>query len=292
LAVIYDNNDVSSDRTIAVMRIFILVILLSLGNVFGLRTFGVGSMRHRVIIPMNDADSRHSFALNAYEVVHSIDATLAGQLFGCGSVVGAGFVQAAVEPEKSEMTGSPVEKKYDIYRDSILRYAGYLNEIGEAFRPLVPGTIVIASYVLALTYVGADAVSKGIDAGKLTPVVPEEDRTFYNSFVGCTTAAAIDTLSFQLLASIFFPGFIINRWVTLCGYLTHDVLDTSFVGDGFALGPYTVDAAAIADGLPTLMGLLLIPIIVTPLDALTEKILDTTIRPFLATRFPPCALPF
>ena len=29
---------------------------------------------------------------------------------------------------------NPDDPDYDIYRDSLLRYAGYANEVGEAFR--------------------------------------------------------------------------------------------------------------------------------------------------------------
>ena len=222
----------------------------------------------------------------SYELVHSITPLFGAELTGCASVIGAGILTANTEPE-IDMGVSVVEKEYDIYRDSLLRYAGYLNEIGEAFRPLVPVYIVLLSYVAALTYVSADGISKGIAAGKLTPDVPESDRKFTNSELGCTVAAAVDTLSFQLLASILFPGYIINRWVTLCGYLTHDVLDLS----GLA-GLAGVPMETVQDFLPTALGLALIPLIVAPLDALTEKILDNTVRPFLYTRFPPCALPF
>ena len=49
----------------------------------------------------------------------------------------------------------------DIYRDSLLRYLGYANEVGEAFRPLVPVELVYASYVLAIGYILADTVDKG-----------------------------------------------------------------------------------------------------------------------------------
>ena len=55
----------------------------------------------------------------------------------------------------------------DIFRDSPLRYAGYLNEVGEAFRPLVPEFVVYLSYVAALSYVFADTASKGKAAAEL-----------------------------------------------------------------------------------------------------------------------------
>merc|ERR1712048_63605 len=44
------------------------------------------------------------------------------------------------------------EVEVDIYRDTILRYAGFLNEMGEAFRPIVAENVVILSYVLTITY--------------------------------------------------------------------------------------------------------------------------------------------
>lgn len=38
---------------------------------------------------------------------------------------------------------------------------GYANEVGEAFRALVPVSMVWASYAVATAYVSADAVDKG-----------------------------------------------------------------------------------------------------------------------------------
>ena len=42
--------------------------------------------------------------------------------------------------------------KYDIWRDSLLRYAGYANEIGEAFAPIFP-KFLKPSYGISLLYV-------------------------------------------------------------------------------------------------------------------------------------------
>lgn len=39
--------------------------------------------------------------------------------------------------------------------------AGYANEVGEAFRALVPVSFVWGSYAVATAYVTADAVDKG-----------------------------------------------------------------------------------------------------------------------------------
>ena len=62
---------------------------------------------------------------------------------------------------------SPDDPDYDIYRDSLLRYAGYANEVGEAFRAqFAPYTYkgwnapVSLTYAVAITYCAADALDK------------------------------------------------------------------------------------------------------------------------------------
>ena len=102
------------------------------------------------------------------------------------------------------------------HRDTPLRYAGYLNEVGEAFRPLVPSYLVILSYVLAITYVFSDARSKGL----------RTDNHPLNRNSGCGAAAVVDTLAFQFVASIIIPGTIINRWVSFCSYITFNFVST------------------------------------------------------------------
>ena len=46
--------------------------------------------------------------------------------------------------------------------------AGYANEVGEAFRALVPVSMVWASYAVATVYVTADAVDKGKKAAAVS----------------------------------------------------------------------------------------------------------------------------
>ena len=43
------------------------------------------------------------------------------------------FIQKNLKKNKFRMV-NPDDPDYDIYRDSLLRYAGYANEVGEAFR--------------------------------------------------------------------------------------------------------------------------------------------------------------
>jgi hypothetical protein len=58
------------------------------------------------------------------------------------------------------------DNTYDLYKHSPLRYLGYANELGEAFRSFLPKSVVVASYVVASGYALGDAVDKGYTAYK------------------------------------------------------------------------------------------------------------------------------
>ena len=66
------------------------------------------------------------------------------------------------------MSEQEPEKEYDIYRDSLLRYCGYANEVGEAFRAQTAHMTykgfngpVSLTYAIATAYCAADALDKG-----------------------------------------------------------------------------------------------------------------------------------
>uniref|UniRef100_A0A8C5VV49 Mitochondrial fission process protein 1 n=1 Tax=Microcebus murinus TaxID=30608 RepID=A0A8C5VV49_MICMU len=63
----------------------------------------------------------------------------------------------------------------DLYRDTWVRYLGYANEVGEAFRSLVPAAVVWLSYGVASSYVLADAIDKGKKAGEGFLPLPQLD---------------------------------------------------------------------------------------------------------------------
>ena len=70
--------------------------------------------------------------------------------------------------------------------------AGYANECGEAFRPLVPVEIVYFTYFLAISYVLADTVDKG----KKGAAAPGDDSTLRATF------GAVDTFMWQAGTSL------------------------------------------------------------------------------------------
>ncbi|KAK6032200.1 hypothetical protein OSTOST_01624, partial [Ostertagia ostertagi] len=95
-------------------------------------------------------------------------------------------------------------RQIDLYRDTPIRYLGYANEIGEAFRSMLPVAAVRSTYVVALGYACADALDKSNKAYKLYRNNPEKRRTK-------VAIAAGDTFLWQALASVAIPGFTINR---------------------------------------------------------------------------------
>ncbi|XP_021567087.1 mitochondrial fission process protein 1 isoform X1 [Carlito syrichta] len=131
----------------------------------------------------------------------------------------------------------------DLYRDTWVRYLGYANEVGEAFRSLVPAAVVWLSYGVASSYVLADAIDKGKKAGEVPS--PEAGRSTR------VTVAVVDTFVWQALASVAIPGFTINRVCAASLYV---------------LGTATRWPLAVRKWTTTALGLLTIPIIIHPID--------------------------
>lgn len=231
------------------------------------------------------------------------------------------------------------EEEYDIYRDSLLRYLGYSNELGEALRPVLPAAY-LASYALAFAYVFADSADKGQRADKKkrqklakntflmldkgcegcltkddmkvafkklqTPLSDAEIDQYFAKL--CTNGSEVidlqqfmaafdeeddkllrlvestekpsndsgpldnpflvaggDALIWQVIASVALPGFTINRFVTLAEIGCEAQAANNII----------------AEYLPTVLGLSLIPIVCKPLDELADVGLDATLRPLL-----------
>ncbi|EDV46539.1 uncharacterized protein Dere_GG18153 [Drosophila erecta] len=67
-----------------------------------------------------------------------------------------------IRRDKDTKKTSTAVQDVDIYRDTFIRYMGYSNEIGESFRPLVPKSLVAASYGMAIGYVCTDTFDKAL----------------------------------------------------------------------------------------------------------------------------------
>ena len=215
--------------------------------------------------------------------LHAIDAVVLEQCAGYAAIptcfVGTGAFLLGREPEGTKLEGAllgnngevlsndPVEEgEVDIYRDTALRYAGYANEVGEAFAPLTPGWCVPFSYAVAITYVIADTVDK-------TKKVLDGTKYSGENLNTCAAIEGVDALIWQLAASVALPGYTIHQLVAIVVAL----LDAS-----------GVDQTGVISALPTACGLAMIPFIVKPLDELAEVAMDVTFRKVSAPYLESC----
>ncbi|KAF6029648.1 MTFP1 [Bugula neritina] len=141
----------------------------------------------------------------------------------------------------------------DIFRDYPVRYLGYANEVGEAFRSFVHVGLVRLSYAVSTCYVIADAAHKGQIANKKFSTHPEKTSIIAQSVA--------DTLLWQGLASVIIPGFTINR---ICW------MSTRLLSKRMSLNS--------SKGISTAIGLAAIPFIIRPIDTSVDMLMETTFR--------------
>ncbi|XP_045172404.2 mitochondrial fission process protein 1-like [Mercenaria mercenaria] len=149
-------------------------------------------------------------------------------------------------------------KNADILRDPPLRYLGYANEVGEAFRSQVHVNVVRLSYGIASSYVVTDAIHKGFKASEV-PWQTEEKRKNKVKW------AVFDTLVWQGLASVIIPGFTINRTCFLCNI---------FLKKQTSIPPQT------RKWITTFIGLACIPFIIKPIDLSVDVFMEQTFRKY------------
>jgi len=146
-----------------------------------------------------------------------------------------------------------------VFRESPLRFLGYANEVGEAFRSHIPRVAVRASYVISFGYGFVDAAWRSNFARSRVTHLPPNQRRFVAADV------FVETLAWQSLASVIFPGFTINRIVWASTKLVNKSTGRSH--------------AAWKSWLPTVIGLASIPIIFKPIDNFTTILMTRYIRP-------------
>lgn len=150
---------------------------------------------------------------------------------------------------------STVYKNIDPYRETSLRYMGYANELGEAFTTYLPDWGLPASYCVAASYVMFDTIDKGQKAFDAA----EEGEKLQD-----TLRISLETLTWQMLASVFWPGSIIRVIVNASATM----ISNNHLDDGLHF-------------LPTLIGLAAIPVIVKPIDTTVDKLMENSVSKVL-----------
>ena len=169
---------------------------------------------------------------------------------------------AAAALAEKDNEGKKGDESYDIYRDSPLRYMGYANECGEAFAAWLPPFGVPATYGVAAVYVLADTFDKAIKANK-------EKGMKEGVIVG------LDTVTWQMLASVFWPGSFIRIMVNATNLLV------SKLPADLSLDVGGLDAETIEKALPTAIGLMTIPFIVKPIDKTIDWAMEESVTKVL-----------
>ncbi|KAL1116895.1 hypothetical protein AAG570_005364 [Ranatra chinensis] len=156
----------------------------------------------------------------------------------------------------------------DIFRDTPIRYLGYANEIGEAFRAVVHRRWVNLSYGVASGYVLCDAGSKAWNSWS------KSDPCDSGRWRGAAVAGT-DALIWQAFASVIIPGFTINR---ICAG-TRWTIRRAY--------PYLpCRVTRNAKWITVLVGLASIPYIIHPIDELVTAAMDASIRPIMHSKGP------
>jgi mitochondrial fission process protein 1 len=160
-----------------------------------------------------------------------------------------------LKEKTNEITVPPVG---NLFRDTPIRYLGYANEVGESFRYQYP-KFVLPSYLIAFGYCVADAISTGYNAYHTHNL---ENKRIQRSVIG-----TFDALLWQSLASVAIPGYCIHMVVKV----TKSTLT-------LASSRQIQIPIIISIWVPTISGLLSIPLIVHPIDHSVDYVLDKSIR--------------
>jgi fission process protein 1 len=205
--------------------------------------------------------------------------------------IGTSKDQTSFEPfsfvDTSEPSSFDGEEKteYDPLRDGPLRYLGYSNELGEAFSAwLFPGGVQL-SYMVAVGYVFFDTYDKYTrtlaDADEKLGSLPNNQ----NLVKTIGFERGVDTLVWQLLASVAIPGYTIHTIVGVSSDALGRTLDQDsqviqLITRTVGTSPDTV-LQLVEKSLPTFIGLAAIPFIVHPIDSAVHGLLNATLRPVL-----------
>lgn len=150
--------------------------------------------------------------------------------------------------------------EYNVFRHSLLRYAGYANEVGESFRYQFP-RLVTPSYGIAFAYCFADSFVTGWTTWNHYQSVDDKKK---ESAWKDTARATADTMLWQTLASVMIPGAAINLIVKASRVAVRK-------------SPLALPVL-VREWFPTAAGLGSVPLIVHPIDQAVDVLLDNTTR--------------
>ncbi|KAF0852561.1 mitochondrial mitochondrial fission process protein [Andalucia godoyi] len=197
-------------------------------------------------------------------------------------------------------------REVDLFRETPLRHAGYADEVGEAFRSIVPKSVVYASYGISVLYTIGDVIDKAnkesrkiVRASRLSTLrdgsilaeggisgvdtdleleldrepEPEPELGMDRNSEDAERSVrvlqrVVDTLVWQCAASFVIPPLCVNRIAALTRWFVHSV-------------PFAVCAKpGVRRWAPVAAGLSIIPALPVFVDPLVDQAMDKWVRPF------------
>lgn len=128
------------------------------------------------------------------------------------------------------------QKEYDIYKDSYLRYLGYSNEIGEAFRKVTSRSFVIFTYLLEFGYFIGDTLHKGHKAYNDPNIAESQNKHLH------VIKQSSYTILWQFFATCLIPPLCINIVV---GRMHNFLTKKNFSPTVIRYGPLSIGLAMI-----------------------------------------------
>lgn len=162
----------------------------------------------------------------------------------------------------------------DIWRDSPLRYMGYANEVGEAFRHMYP-KFVRPSYAVAFLYVGCDTIDKTITAYR--KIGSSDSNNLANA-----AKVGLDAFIWQTFASVLIPGKIIHLIASTVIYGLNRDSAKYMNSTHYKLRYYKV-TPKMKLWAPTIVGLAVIPLIIHPIDNFVDYCMDNSVRKLIGS---------
>ena len=150
-----------------------------------------------------------------------------------------------------------VHEEHDIFRHTPLRYLGYTNEIGEAFRYQLSFRALACTYIISTGYVIGDALDKGYKAYNKYHFeeMKTHEKNLARNYVIKTTGLV---LLWQIVATEIVPAFIIYQAVKLLKKLPMNMIKNQSIKKWF----------------PTVIGLCIIPTFPYTVDPIIDKLFD------------------
>ena len=140
------------------------------------------------------------------------------------------------------------EEKYDIWRHSPVRYLGYANEVGEAFRYQLSTRNLILAYIISASYVAGDSIDKTYKSYNKNNRIA--DLKLFKTF-------AI-SLSWQILATEILPGLFVFLVVKQAKKFQYQ----------------SIKNTKIRYWMPTIIGLCFIPIFPYTIDPIVDEVFN------------------